>query len=209
MCETSKCAIQVGQPAPAFAGKAVVGQDIVNISYEAGALTVDGKESKGKYLVLFFYPLDFTFVCPTEIIAFHKKIAEFEKAGANVVGVSVDSPYTHLAWKNTPRNEGGLGEIDFPLLADLGKQAAEDYEVLLGDGIAARGVFIIDGEGVLQSYTVNNLGVGRNVNEMIRLIEGFKFVAEHGEVCPADWNPGDDTMKPDPVGSQKYFATVE
>lgn len=209
MCETSKCEIQVGQPAPAFAGQAVVGQDIVNISYEAGALTVDGKESKGKYLVLFFYPLDFTFVCPTEIIAFHKKIAEFEKAGANVVGVSVDSPYTHLAWKNTPRNEGGLGEIDFPLLADLGKQAAEDYEVLLGDGIAARGVFIIDGEGVLQSYTVNNLGVGRNVNEIIRLIEGFKFVAEHGEVCPADWNPGDDTMKPDPVGSQKYFATVE
>ena len=209
MCELSNCDIQVGQPAPAFAGQAVVGQNIVDISYEAGTLTVDGKGSKGKYLVLFFYPLDFTFVCPTEIIAFHKKIAEFEKAGANVVGVSVDSPFTHLAWKNTPRNEGGLGEIDFPLLADLGKQASEDYEVLLGDGIAARGVFIIDGEGVLQSYTVNNLGVGRNVNEIIRLIEGFKFVAEHGEVCPADWNPGDDTMKPDPVGSQEYFAKVK
>jgi peroxiredoxin (alkyl hydroperoxide reductase subunit C) len=209
MCEMSKCEIQVGQPAPAFAGQAVVGQNIVDISYEAGTLTVDGKESKGKYLVLFFYPLDFTFVCPTEIIAFQKKIAEFEKVGANVVGVSVDSPYTHLAWKNTPRNEGGLGQIDFPLLADLGKQTAGDYEVLLGDGIAARGVFIIDGEGVLQSYTVNNLGVGRNVNEIIRLIEGFKFVAENGEVCPADWSPGDETMKPDPVGSQEFFAKVE
>ena len=209
MCETNKCEIQVGQPAPAFAGQAVVGQNIVDISYETGMLTVDGKESKGKYLVLFFYPLDFTFVCPTEIIAFQKKIAEFEKVGANVVGVSVDSPYTHLAWKNTPRNEGGLGQIDFPLLADLGKQAAGDYEVLLGDGIAARGVFIIDGEGVLQSYSVNNLGVGRNLNEVIRLIEGFKFVAEHGEVCPADWSPGDETMKPDPVGSREFFAKVE
>ncbi len=209
MSETGKCEIQVGQAAPAFAGQAVVGQNIVDISYEAGTLTVDGKESKGKYLVLFFYPLDFTFVCPTEIIAFHKKIAEFEKAGANVVGVSVDSPYTHLAWKNTPRNEGGLGQIDFPLLADLGKQTAGDYEVLLGDGIAARGVFIIDGEGVLQSYSVNNLGVGRNLNEIIRLIEGFEFVAEHGEVCPADWSPGDETMKPDPVGSREFFAKVE
>jgi len=209
MCEINKCEIQVGQPAPAFAGQAVVGQNIVDISYETGMLTVDGKESKGKYLVLFFYPLDFTFVCPTEIIAFQKKIAEFEKVGANVVGVSVDSPYTHLAWKNTPRNEGGLGQIDFPLLADLGKQAAGDYEVLLGDGIAARGVFIIDGEGVLQSYSVNNLGVGRNLNEIIRLIEGFKFVAEHGEVCPADWSPGDETMKPDPVGSREFFAKVE
>lgn len=208
MCETNESGIQVGRPAPAFAGQAVVGQNIVDISYEAGTLTVNGKESKGKYLVLFFYPLDFTFVCPTEIVAFHKKITEFEEVGANVVGVSVDSPYTHLAWKNTPRNKGGLGQIDFPLLADLGKKAAGDYEVLLDGGIAARGVFIIDGEGVLQSYTVNNLGVGRNVGEIIRLIEGFKFVAEKGEVCPANWNPGDDTMKPDPVGSQEYFANV-
>ncbi len=196
-------AVLVGKKAPSFSASAVVngGEFIDDFSLDQFA----GK----KYVVFFFYPADFTFVCPTEIIAFHKKIAKFEKAGANVVGVSVDSPFTHLAWKNTPRKEGGLGEIDFPLLADLGKQAAGDYEVLLGDGIAARGVFIIDGEGVLQSYTVNNLGVGRNVNEIIRLIEGFKFVAEHGEVCPADWSPGDDTMKPDPVGSQEYFAKVE
>ncbi|MCK5001349.1 MAG: peroxiredoxin [Anaerohalosphaera sp.] len=209
MCDFDETEVRVGKPAPPISGQAVVGQQIVDLSYEDGKLVIDGKEDAGKYLVLFFYPLDFTFVCPTEIIAFHNKVAEFKKAGANVVGVSVDSPFTHLAWKNTPRCDGGLGEIDFPLLADLNKLAASDYEVLLDDGIAARGVFIIDGDGILQSYTVNNLGVGRNVDEIIRLIEGFKFVAEHGEVCPANWNPGDKTMKPDPVGSQEYFSDVE
>jgi peroxiredoxin (alkyl hydroperoxide reductase subunit C) len=201
--------IQVGQPAPAINGQAVVGQNIVDFSYENGAISIDGKQTTGKYLVLFFYPLDFTFVCPTEILAFQESLAEFEKVGAQVVGVSIDSPFTHLAWKNTPRNKGGLGQLDFPLLADLGKQACQDYEVLLEDGIAARGVFVIDEKGILQSYTVNNLGVGRNVSEIIRLINGFKFVAEHGEVCPANWNPGDDTMKPDPEGSQDYFKNVK
>ena len=209
MCEYNETEVRVGKKAPPISGQAVVGKQIVELSYEAGTLVVDGKEDVGKYLVLFFYPLDFTFVCPTEIVAFHEKVEAFKKVGANVVGVSVDSPFTHLAWKNTPRNEGGLGQIDFPLLADLNKLAASDYEVLLDDGIAARGVFIIDGDGILQSFTVNNLGVGRNVDELIRLIEGFKFVAEHGEVCPANWNPGDKTMKPDPVGSQEYFSDVE
>ena len=205
----SKTEIRVGNPAPAISGQAVVGQTIVDLSYNNGTLVIDGKEDTGKYLVLFFYPLDFTFVCPTEIVAFHQKIAEFRKVGANVVGVSVDSPFTHLAWKNTPRNQGGLGDIDFPLLADLNKQAAADYEVLLKDGIAARGVFIIDQDGILQSLTVNNLGVGRNVDEIIRLIQGFQFVAENGEVCPANWNPGDDTMKPDTKGSQEYFNKIQ
>ena len=208
MCEQIPI-IRVGDKVPSLKGQAVVGQKIVDLSYEPGVLTVDGKECKGKYLVLFFYPLDFTFVCPTEIVAFHEKIAQFEAAGANVVGVSVDSQFSHLAWKNTPRKQGGLGDIDFPLLADLSKQISADYEVLLDDGIAARGVFIIDGDGVLQSYTVNNLGVGRNVDELIRLIDGFKFVAEHGEVCPANWHKGDATMKPDPVGSQEYFEKVD
>jgi peroxiredoxin (alkyl hydroperoxide reductase subunit C) len=209
MSESCKTEIKVGKPAPSISGQAVVGQKIVDLSYEGGTLTIDGEKITGKYLVLFFYPLDFTFVCPTEIVAFHEKLSEFEKAGANVVGVSVDSPFTHLAWKNTPRNQGGLGEIDFPLLADLNKQAAANYEVLLEDGIAARGVFIIDQDGILQSFTVNNLGVGRNVDEIIRLIQGFQFVAEHGEVCPANWNPGDDTMKPDTVGSQEYFGKIK
>ena len=209
MCDEIYSMIQVGQPAPAIHGQAVVGQNIVDFSYENGSITIDGKQTTGKYLVLFFYPLDFTFVCPTEILAFQESLAEFEKVGAQVVGVSIDSPFTHLAWKNTPRNKGGLGELDFPLLADLGKQACQSYEVLLEDGIAARGVFVIDEKGILQSYTVNNLGVGRNVSEIIRLINGFKFVAEHGEVCPANWNPGDDTMKPDPDGSQDYFKNVK
>ena len=209
MSEQEITSIQVGQAAPAFSGQAVVGQNIVDLAYKDGALTIDGEQITGKYLVLFFYPLDFTFVCPTEILAFNEKVTEFEKAGAQLVGVSVDSPFTHLAWINTPRNQGGLGNINFPLLADLNKQIAWDYGVLLDDGIAARGLFIIDDQGILQSYTVNNLPVGRNVDEAIRLVDGFKFVAEHGEVCPANWNPGDATMKPDPVGSQEYFKNVK
>ena len=197
--------LQVGSAAPAFKGQAVVGNDFKELSFEDGKLTIGDTETTGNYTVLFFYPLDFTFVCPTEIIAFDDKIAEFEKVGANVIGVSIDSHFSHLAWKNTPRKEGGLGELRFPLLSDLSKQVSYDYGVLLEAGIAARGVFIIDEKGILQSYTVNNLGVGRNVDEVIRLIEGFKFVAENGEVCPANWNPGADTMKPDPTGSKEYF----
>ncbi len=201
--------LQVGSPAPAFSGTAVVGQNFVDLSYENGTLTLGDNKITGKYTVLFFYPLDFTFVCPTEILAFQEQLTNFEKAGASVVGVSIDSQFSHLAWKNTPRNKGGLGEIDFPLLADVTKQTSYDYGVLLENGLAARGVFVIDEKGILQSYTVNNLGVGRNVSEIIRLIEGFKFVAENGEVCPANWNPGDDTMKPDPEGSQEYFSNVK
>ncbi len=209
MSELNETKLQVGQPVPALSGQAVVGQNIVDLTYTPGELTIDGKKITDKYLVLFFYPLDFTFVCPTEILAFNEKLAEFEKAGATVVGVSIDSQFTHLAWKNTPRNKGGLGQVDFPLLADLDKKVSWDYEVLMDDGIAARGVFIIDEAGILQSMTVNNLGVGRNVDEIIRVIEGFKFVAKHGEVCPANWNPGDDTMKPDPKGAQEYFSKVK
>ncbi len=209
MSEEKKSVIKVGKSVPALCGQAVVGQKIVHLSYEAGSLTIDGQKTTGQYLVLFFYPLDFTFVCPTEIVAFHEKVSEFEKVGARVIGVSVDSPYTHLAWKSTPRNKGGLGEIDFPLFADLDKRASRDYEVLLEEGIAARGVFIIDPGGILQSFSVNNLGVGRNIDEIIRLIEAFKFVDEHGEVCPANWNPGDSTMKPDTVGSKEYFAKIQ
>jgi len=209
MCETVCSQIKVGQAAPSICGQAVVGNEIVNMSYEKGVLTLGDKKISGKYLVLFFYPLDFTFVCPTEILAFQEKLAEFKKLGAEVVGASVDSPYTHLAWKNTPRNKGGLGQLGFPLFADLDKKGAHDYEVLLEGGIAARGLFIIDGDGILQSYTVNNLGVGRNVDEVLRLIAGFQFVAEHGEVCPANWNPGAKTMKPDPEGSQEYFSQVK
>lgn len=201
--------LQVGQPAPPFGGTAVVGSQFVNLSYDKGVLQVGNEKFTGKYVVLFFYPLDFTFVCPTEIVAFSDRIDEFEKIGAQVVGGSIDSQFTHLAWKNTPRNKGGLGEIKYPLLADLNKEAAFNYNVLLENGVAARGIFVIDDKGVLQTYTVNNLGVGRSVDEVLRLIQAYQYVAEAGEVCPANWKPGDKTMKPDPTGSQEYFKTVK
>jgi len=201
--------LQVGQPAPPFCGTAVVGSEFVNLAYENGTLSIGDDKITGKYVILFFYPLDFTFVCPTEIIAFSDRIDEFEKIGAKVIGASVDSQFSHLAWKNTPRNKGGLGEINYPLLSDIDKKASCTYRVLLDDGVAARGIFIIDDKGILQSYTVNNLAVGRSVDEVLRLIQGYQFVAEHGEVCPANWHPGEKTMKPDPVGSQEYFGTVK
>jgi alkyl hydroperoxide reductase subunit AhpC len=207
--ETCCHELQVGKPAPAFKGTAVVGSEFKQLSYENGTLIVGDQKFTGKYVVLFFYPLDFTFVCPTEIIAFSDRIDEFEKLGAKVVGVSVDSHFTHLAWKNTPRKQGGLGEIRYPLLADLNKDVACDYAVLLDGGVAARGIFIIDDKGILQTYTVNNLGVGRNVDEALRLIQAYQYVAKNGEVCPANWKPGDKTMKPDPKGSLDYFKDVK
>lgn len=201
--------LQVGQPAPPFSGTAVVGNEFVELSFDKGTLKVGKDKFTGKYVVLFFYPLDFTFVCPTEIIAFSDRIDEFEKIGAKVVGASIDSQFSHLAWKNTPRNKGGLGEIKYPLLADVNKEASFNYNVLLENGVAARGIFIIDDKGVLQSYTVNNLGVGRSVDEALRIIQAYQFVAQHGEVCPANWKPGEKTMKPDPKGSQEYFSQVK
>lgn len=205
-CQENK--LQVGCPAPAFRGTAVVGEEFVDLSYANGVLRVGNQKITDKWIVFFFYPLDFTFVCPTEIIAFSDRIDEFRRLNAEVIGASIDSHFTHLAWKRTPRNKGGLGEIHYPLLSDVRKEGCHAYDVLLEDGVAARGLFIIDDKGLLQSYTVNNLGVGRNVDEVLRLIEGFQFVAEHGEVCPANWRPGAETMKPDPEGSQSYFAKV-
>jgi peroxiredoxin (alkyl hydroperoxide reductase subunit C) len=201
----SNSLLQVGKEAPPFGGKAVVGSEIVDLRYEKAAMICGERRFLGSYTVLFFYPLDFTFVCPTEIIAFHNKLSEFEELNTAVVGCSVDSPFTHLAWKKTPRNQGGLGEIGFPLLADLTRSAATDYGVLLEEGVAARAVFIIDDKGILQSYTVNNLGAGRNVEEVLRTLSAYQTVAARGEVCPANWRPGEATMKPDPVGSQEYF----
>lgn len=201
--------LQVGQPAPSFGGTAVVGSGFAPLAYDKGTLSVGSDKFTGKYVVLFFYPLDFTFVCPTEIIAFSDRVDEFEKLNAKVVGVSIDSQFSHLAWKNTPRNKGGLGEINYPLLADVNKEAAFNYNVLLENGVAARGIFLIDDKGILQTYTVNNLAVGRSVDETLRLIQAYQYVAAHGEVCPAGWKPGEKTMKPDPVGSQDYFKTVK
>jgi len=192
-------ALQVTNPAPDFKGQAVVGKEFREICLG---------DYKGKWLVLFFYPLDFTFVCPTEICSFSDRAGEFKEIGTEVVACSVDSHFTHLAWVNTPRNRGGLGELNIPLLSDLTKKISTDYNVLLDGGIALRGLFVIDPKGVVRSTIINDLPVGRNVDEALRIINAFQFVERHGEVCPANWKPGEKTMKPDPEGSKEYFSAL-
>lgn len=190
---------QVTGPAPDFKATALMPDK----SFQEISLS----NYKDKWVVLFFYPLDFTFVCPTEIIAFSEAADEFEKIGAQVIGCSVDSQFTHLAWVNTPRNDGGLGDMKIPLLADLSKDIARSYDCLLDAGIALRGLYIIDPAGNIRHSTINDLPVGRNVDEALRVIQAFQYVETHGEVCPAGWNPGDDTMKPDTDGSKEYFSS--
>lgn len=182
--------------------------------FKATAVLPDGSfkdiklsDYKGKWVVLFFYPLDFTFVCPTEILAFSDANAEFEKVGAQLLGVSVDSHFTHLAWLNTSRKEGGLQGLTYPLVADLNKSIARDYGVLIEEaGVALRGLFIINPEGKIAAATVHDLPVGRSTDETLRVIKAFQYVAKHGEVCPANWSEGKITMKADPKGSKEYFG---
>ncbi len=182
-------------------------------NFRAQAVMPDGSfkdvspaDYRGKYVVLFFYPLDFTFVCPTEIIAFSEAAKEFETLGVQVLGCSIDSHYTHLAWRNTPRNQGGLGEIKYPLIADLDKKIAEAYGVLLPAGVALRGLFLIDRAGVVRHQLVNDLPLGRNVDEALRMVKALQFFEQNGEVCPANWKEGSATMKPDPKDSKKFFS---
>jgi len=158
-------------------------------------------------VILFFYPLDFTFVCPTEILAFSDRADEFRKLDAEIIGASVDSKSSHLAWINTPRKEGGLGgHVNFPLVADLNKKLSRDYDVLMEEeGYSLRGLFIINRQGVVVQITKNDPPVGRSVDETLRLVQAFQHVDKYGEVCPANWTPGSDTMQADPVGSKKYF----
>ncbi|RKX29976.1 MAG: peroxiredoxin [Candidatus Zixiibacteriota bacterium] len=163
-------------------------------------------EYRGKYVVLFFYPLDFTFVCPSEIIAFDKALEKFKAKNAEVIGVSIDSHYTHLAWKNTPPDQGGIGQIKYPLVADLNKNIARDYGVLVDDSVALRGLFLIDKEGIIRHVLINDLGLGRNVDEALRMLEALQFTEEHGEVCPANWREGDDAIKPTAEGVAEYLA---
>merc|ERR1712050_180138 len=198
-CKNSDMSVKVNitKPAPHFKGMAVVEGEFKEISLA---------DYKGKYLVLFFYPLDFTFVCPTEIIAFSDRADEFRKIGCEVVAASTDSHFSHLAWINTPRKQGGLGNMKIPLLADKICDIAKRYGVLKEDeGIAFRGLFIIDGKQNLRQITINDLPVGRSVDETLRLIQAFKFTDEFGEVCPAGWKPGAETLKPDVKHSQEYF----
>ncbi|HKJ89057.1 MAG TPA: peroxiredoxin, partial [Gammaproteobacteria bacterium] len=158
------------------------------------------KETEGKYRVLFFYPLDFTFVCPSEIIAFDNRVKEFEKRNCAVVACSIDSHFTHLAWKNTPVNEGGIGQVHFPMVADLTKSIARDYDVLVDESVALRGTFLIDRSGVVQHQVINNLPLGRNIDETLRMLDSLQFHEEHGEVCPAGWQEGESGMQGTPEG---------
>ena len=198
---TDNGCLRVGQKAPDFTATAVVDQEFKEISLS---------HYKGKYVLLFFYPLDFTFVCPTEITAFSDRYSDFSSKNTEVLGVSVDSQFSHLSWIQTARNQGGLGDINYPLVSDLKKEIATAYNVLDdAEGVALRGLFIIDPDGVIMHSTINNLPVGRNVDETLRVLQAFQYVqANPDEVCPANWTPGDKTMKPDPEGSKEYFSAI-
>ena len=190
----------IGKEAPKFTAPAVLGNNTINPE-----LSLD--DFKGKPVVLFFYPLDFTFVCPTEILEFNRKLTDFKERGVEVVGVSVDSQFTHLAWKNTPVEQGGIGNIDYPLVADLNKQISTNYGVLLEDaGVALRGTFLIDAKGVVRHAVVNDLGLGRNIDETVRMVDALLYHEKHGEVCPANWKQGDDAMTPTPEGVADYLT---
>ena len=190
----------IGRKAPGFKAPAVLPDNTIREDFSLD-------DVKGKYVVLFFYPLDFTFVCPTEIIEFNRKLVDLKERGAEVIGVSVDSQFSHFAWKNTPVEKGGIGNIQYPLVADLTKQIAKDYDVLTDDGaVAYRATFLIDKEGTVRHAVINDLGLGRNIDETVRMVEALRYHEKHGEVCPANWKDGDDAMKPTADGVASYLA---
>ena len=192
---------QVQKEAPDFTATAVV-NEAFNDKFKLS-------DYRGKYVVLFFYPLDFTFVCPTEIVAFSDRIKDFHDRGAEVIGCSIDSQFSHLAWIQTPREKGGLGGLAYPLVADLTKKISSDYGVLLEGGIALRGTFIIDQKGIVQAITIHNLPLGRSVNEALRVLDALQHFEKYGEVCPADWKKGGATIKPGVKESKAYFEKAE
>ena len=193
--------LRVGQPAPDFTATAVVDQEFKTIKLS---------DYRGQYVVLFFYPLDFTFVCPTEITAFSDRYGEFTALNTEVLGVSVDSEFSHLAWIQTDRKLGGLGDLAYPLVSDIKKEISSAYNVLEPEaGVALRGLFLIDKDGAVQHATVNNLSFGRSVDETLRVLQAVQHVQTHpDEVCPAGWTPGEKTMNPDPVKSKEFFASI-
>jgi len=190
--------VLVTQQAPDFSAQAVMP--------DGQFKQVSLSDYNGKYVLLFFWPLDFTFVCPTEIIAFSDRAKEFADLDVQILGVSIDSHFTHLAWTQTPRNKGGIGKIDFPLIADLNKQISRDYDVLLDGGIALRGLFLIDREGVVRHQVVNDLPLGRSIDEALRMVKALQFFVKHGEVCPANWQEGSRTINPDVEKSKEFFS---
>jgi peroxiredoxin (alkyl hydroperoxide reductase subunit C) len=189
----------VPNPAPEFTATAVMPDNSFKEDFKLS-------DYRGKYVVLFFYPLDFTFVCPSEIIAFDKKLEEFKQRDTEVIGCSIDSHFTHLAWKQTPRDEGGIGDIQFPLVADIKKEISRDYGVLVDDSVALRGLFLIDKEGIVRHAVINDLSLGRNVDEAIRMVDALQHTEEHGEVCPANWQKGDEAMVPTAEGVARYLS---
>ncbi|MCC6669768.1 MAG: peroxiredoxin [Planctomycetes bacterium] len=192
-------AVLVGKQAPDFKAQTVMPDN----SFKEVTLS----SLRGKYVVLFFYPLDFTFVCPSEIIAFDNHLKEFKERNCEVVGVSVDSHFTHLAWKNTPVDKGGIGQVQYPLVADLNKSISRDYDVLTADGaVSYRGLFLIDKNGIVRHQIVNDLPLGRNIQEALRMLDALQFTESHGEVCPANWNKGKAGMKPNAQGVASYLA---
>lgn len=194
-------AVLVGKPAPDFTAVAVMGNNEMNESFNLK------KHIAGKSAVIFFYPLDFTFVCPSELIAFDHRLAEFKSRGVEVIGVSIDSQFTHLAWKNTPVNNGGIGQVGYPLVADIKHEICRAYDVELeGAGVALRGSFLIDKNGVVRHQVVNDLPLGRDIDEMLRMVDALQFHEAHGEVCPAGWNKGKAGMNASTAGVAKYLA---
>jgi peroxiredoxin 2/4 len=193
-------AVLVGKPAPDFTAPAVLGSGEINESFNFAEVT------KGKKAVIFFYPLDFTFVCPSELLAFDSRIAEFEKRGVEVIGVSIDSHWTHNAWRNTAVNDGGIGPVKYTLVADMKHEICQAYDVESEGGVAYRGSFLIDEEGQVRHQVVNDLPLGRNVDEMLRMIDALAFHQAHGEVCPAGWTEGDKGMTASPEGVASYLS---
>ncbi|MDD2768174.1 MAG: peroxiredoxin [Methylococcus sp.] len=193
--------VLVGKPAPDFKAAAVLSCGTIVDSYEFS------KETKGKYAAIVFYPLDFTFVCPSELIALDHRVDELKKRGVEVIGVSVDSQFTHNAWRNTPVDKGGIGPLKYTLVADVSHEIVKAYDVEVeGAAVAYRGTFLIDKSGVVRHQVVNDLPLGRNMDELIRMVDALQFHEEHGEVCPAGWNKGQSGMKADPEGVAAYLS---
>ncbi len=193
--------VLVGREAPDFTAAAVLGNGEIVEDYNFK------QETSGKYAVVFFYPLDFTFVCPSELIAFDHRLEEFSKRGVEVIGVSIDSQFTHNAWRNTPINEGGIGPVKYPLIADVNHAICQAYDVEHPEAsVAFRGSFLIDKQGMVRHQVVNDLPLGRNIDEMLRMIDALQFTEEHGEVCPAGWKEGDKGMQATPDGVASYLA---
>ncbi|WP_208318253.1 peroxiredoxin [Allofrancisella inopinata] len=192
--------VLVGKKAPIFNAPAVLGNGEIVDNYDFA------KAIQGKYAVVVFYPLDFTFVCPSELIALDKRTAKLKELGVEVVSVSIDSHFTHNAWRNTPINEGGIGPVSYTMVADINQKIVKDYDVQAEGGMAFRGTFLIDKQGVVRHQVVNDLPLGRNMDEVIRMVEALQFHEQHGEVCPAGWNKGDQGMKASPKGVAEYLA---